>query len=318
MLNRSAESLFWIGRYTERAGNHVRLIDTHYHIRRETQPAGWEQTWRRLVDSLGSRNEMQTQFRSFNESDALHFILLDKDYPNSLLTCVSQARSNLRGIREKLPPELWDTVNSFYLWLKELRVEDVLKDTPHSFFRKVKEWAALVQGIEQTGMLRGQEWHFIEAGRHFERAENTLRILKSAHDAWSEDRSLPYLYLLSVLKSVGGYDAFRRCFADAFDLRSIAGFLLANDQFPYSVLFSFAALDEHLGALSDLAGSPQQEYGTTESSVQQLIANLARFEYEGTKELDAGKILEQLLQGCSQLGLLVEKLFFRAGQEATA
>lgn len=318
MLNRIAQSLFWIGRYTERAGNHVRLIDTHYHIRRECQPSGWEQTWRRLVDSLGSRNEMQTQFRSFNESDALHFILLDPNYPNSLLTCVVQARSNLRGVRERLPSELWDSVNSFYLWLKNIRVEDVLKDTPHSFFRKVKDWAALVQGIEQTGMLRGQEWHFIEAGRHFERAENTLRILKSAHDAWLEDRSLPYLYLLSVLKSVGGYDAFRRCFADTFDLPSIAGFLLANDQFPYSVLFSFAALDEHLGALRDLAGSSNTKQGVTEGSVQRLIADLARFEYEGTEVQNTGVILEQLLQGCGQLGLLVEKLFFRAGQEATA
>lgn len=121
MLNRNAEALFWIGRYIERAENHARLIDVHYHIQQEEDFQEEGHKWSRLIDALGVRSEYLRQFESFNEQDVLSFITLDMGNTNSLFSCVHQARNNLRTLRQHLPSELWDIVNGFNLWLGSSR-----------------------------------------------------------------------------------------------------------------------------------------------------------------------------------------------------
>jgi uncharacterized alpha-E superfamily protein len=91
MLNRNAEALFWIGRYMERAENHARLVDVHYHIQHEGDFAHEEHKWSRLVDAFGARGDYLQQFEQFTERDVISFITLDRGYGNSLFSCVSLA-----------------------------------------------------------------------------------------------------------------------------------------------------------------------------------------------------------------------------------
>lgn len=312
MLNRNAEALFWIGRYMERAENHARLADVHYHIQHEGDFAHEEHKWSRLVDAFGAREDYLKQFGLFTERDVLSFITLDRGYPNSLFSCVAQARGNLRTVREKVPSELWDSANSLYLWLGDYQIADVLAMGPNLFYRQVKERVAAFQGLEHSVMQREREWHFIESGRYLERAENTVRILQSALGAISEDRAGPYPYLIAVLRSVSGYQAFRKTYADGLSAPHIMEFLLTKETFPRSVYFSFVQMEEHLGQIGVFEG--EAGYPLHEKALRKAGKLKAELGCLDPEELDlscTGKLLEQMTEGCRSLGQTMADTFFR-------
>jgi uncharacterized alpha-E superfamily protein len=316
MLNRNAEALFWVGRYMERAENHARLIDVHYHIQHERDFANTEHKWARLIDALGAREEYMQQFEQFNERDVLSFITLDRGFANSLFSCVLQARGNLRTLREKLPSELWDILNGFYLWLGEKQVGDVLGESPNVFFRQVKERAAMFQGAEHSVMQRETEWNLIESGRYLERAENTVRIIQSILGAISEDRATPYSYLLAVLKSVGGYQAFRKYYADGLAVGPILEFLMTGTTFPRSVLFAFTQLEEHLEGVRG-TGAPAMLQDKVIRLAGKVRADLSCLERDELSLEAADVLLLKLKGACQSLGKMMADTLFRL-EEASA
>ncbi|WP_029192130.1 alpha-E domain-containing protein [Paenibacillus harenae] len=327
MLNRNAEALFWIGRYMERAENHARLIDVHYHLQVDGEnaaPDGSEPEtpepglkWVRIVDALGSREAYEKQYGTYNERDVLFYTTLDRDNANSLVSCVSHARGNLRTLREKVPSELWDTTNAFYLWLREKHPDELLRESPHMFFGRIKEWAALFLGVSQSVMPRENEWHFIECGRYLERSENTLRIIKAVGNAaagedWNNAGSYPYLQ--AVLRSVSGYQAFRRCYADGISVDSIVEFVVLNSAFPRSLHFALHTLDEHLRLIQLQDKQLCAAHDRIIRQVGKVKADLACLEREDIMVDRSGAIIVHLLDACQQLGLAFAKTFFRMGE----
>ena len=311
MLNRNAEALFWIGRYIERAENHARLIDVHYHIQQEEDFHEEGNKWSRLIDALGVRKEYVQQFENFSEGDVLSFITLDLGNSNSIFSCVHQARNNLRTLRQHLPSELWDIANSFNLWLGECSVSDIMKG-PHQFYRQIKDRAAMFLGAEQSVMLRGNEWHFIESGRFLERAENTTRILQAVTSSCkNKDYSGIYTQLQAVLKSVSGYQAFRYYYADAFEPESILEFLIANASFPRSVRFSFHKLEEHLAKLELDSSEKGSGHEKVIRQAGKIKADLDYMEKEDMSEEAVEDVLKSLMESCIRLGKTMEGAFFR-------
>lgn len=314
MLNRNAESLFWIGRYMERAENHARLIDVHYHIQQEGDLAHEEHKWSRLIDAFGAREAYLQQFEQFAEQDVISFMTLDRGYSNSLFSCIAQSRENLRSIREKVPSELWEAVNSLYLWLGECQMADILEWGPHSFYTQIKEKVSIFQGLEYSVMQREREWHFIESGRFLERAENTMRIIRSVLRAVSVDEAAPYPYLIAVLKSVSGYQAFRRAYADGLSATHIIEFLLTKDSFPRSVYFSFLQLEQHLDELSGYdgeIGGPYHEKALRKAG--KIKGVLGCLDAEELTVAGTELLLQELAVDCSNLGKTMADTFFRLG-----
>lgn len=311
MLNRNAEALFWIGRYMERAENHARLIDVHYHIQQEEDYQAEGHKWSRLIDGLGVREVYLRQFESFSEQDVLAFITLDLGNANSLFSCVHHARNNLRTLRQHLPSELWDIVNAFNLWLGGQSVADIMSG-PHQFYQQIKERTAMFLGAEQSVMLRGNEWRFIESGRFLERAENTTRILQAVTaSSRLKDISSIYTQLQAVLKSVSGYQAFRRYYADDMSPECILEFLIANPYFPRSIRFSFHKLEEHLARLE----LDNTEKGSGHEKVIRQAGKLkAELDYMEKEEMSGervGDVLEALMLSCQRLGQTMDGAFFR-------
>lgn len=310
MLNRNAEALFWIGRYIERAENHARLIDVHYHIQQEEDFQEEGHKWARLIDALGVRTEYLRQFETFAEEDVLSFITLDLGNSNSVYSCVYQARNNLRTLRQHLPSEMWDIMNSFHLWLAEQSVGDIMRN-PYEFYRQIKERAALFLGTEHSVMLRGNEWRFIESGRFLERAENTTRILQSV-TASCKGKEVQRMYTLlqAVLKSVSGYQAFRRYYADDMSMGCIFEFLIASGSFPRSIRFSFHMLEEHL---SKLELEPGERGSGHENVIRQAGRLKAKLDYMDHEEITgdgADEVLHVLMNACQRLGETMAGAFF--------
>ncbi|MFD1774942.1 alpha-E domain-containing protein [Paenibacillus rhizophilus] len=311
MLNRNAEALFWIGRYMERAENHARLIDVHYHIQQEEDFREEGHKWSRLIDAIGARDEYVQQFESFSEQDVLSFITLDLGNANSLYSCVHHARNNLRTLRQQLPSELWDIANSFNLWLGDRSVADIMK-SPHQFYQQIKERAAMFLGAEQSVMLRANEWRFIESGRFLERAENTVRILQSVTSSCQDkEQSAVYTQLQAVLRSVSGYQAFRKFFADAVSPECILEFLITNNAFPRSVRFAANQLEEHLANIEIDFPDRGEGYERVIRQAGKIRAELDYMEKEDIAGQLVDQVLESLKSSCQKLGRTMEVAFFR-------
>ncbi|MBD0382607.1 alpha-E domain-containing protein [Paenibacillus sp. WST5] len=316
MMGRTAEALFWIGRYAERTENHARLIDVYYHIREEKESGG--QSWSRLIDTIGDRTVFAEQYGSFTEQHVLQYITLDKNNSNSLLACTNHARTNLRNIREKMPGELWDILNGLYLWLKEKEVRDITTDSPHLFFRFIRDSLSMFQGAATSVMPRENEWFFVETGRYLERAENLLRLLQSLCNDYAREELCSYPLMLSVLKSVSGYEAFRRQYADTVSLGHIVKFLMLSESFPRSVSYSFSALESSLRSIEEDEPDLNEAVQKLAKLAGKVKANLACMDDD---DILSGKLemtLHALLESCSHMGLRMSKIFFPSREEVSA
>lgn len=317
MLDRIAESLFWIGRYTERAENHARLIDVYYHLR-EDEKGSDEQVWRRIVGAIGDLSAYEEKYAEYGERNVIHFLTLDATQANSLVVCVGQARDNLRKIRDRLPSELWNLLNGFYLWLKSCDTAAVLGDSPHRFYQRIKEGLAAFQGTAVSIALRDDAYGMMESGRYLERSENIVRLLQSVLRYTAETGGSSYAYLMAVLKSVGGYEAYRRLGIDALSTEEVASFLLAQEPFPRSVHYALSSFSEHvksLGAGSSRSGSGLERIVRTADKARSELGWLERPDMTADS-LEA--VLRHLVATNRQLGEAMAKVFFFPGREVTA
>lgn len=318
MLNRTAEALLWIGRYTERAENHARMIDVFYHLR-ESEAGEEQHVWKRLVAAVGDPQAYEEKYGEYTEVHALTHLILDKDRSNSLISCVTQARTNLRNVREKIPSELWEIMNGCYLWLKDCTAEHVFQQSPHLFLRRVKEALATYQGACQSILYRDQLWHWSESGRYLERCENTLRLLFTICDSWSNNKGMEFQRLQAVLQAVGGSEGFRRQYHDRMDAEAVATFLITNSCFPRSVQFAIHMLEDQIEAIqhSDPRSSDIRLTKPVKLACK-MRSELELLEYGDLHPDGLGELLERLSQCTQQIGKMMTSLFFQREREVIA
>lgn len=324
MLNRTAEALFWIGRYLERAENHARLIDVYYHSQQDEYLKSEElaadqhsDKWKRMVEALGSRASFEQVYGQYKEQTVFFYITLDRDNPNSLVSCINHARDNLRTLREQAPTEMWEVLNGFYLWLREQRSDGVLKESPHQFLSQIKNWCNMFYGCAYSVMPRQNEWYFIECGRYLERAENTLRILHAVQPSLAANAassSESYMYLQAVLKSMSGYQAYRRIYADSISVERILEFVILNPIFPRSVHYAFHQLIEHIRSLELNDKSLKIAHERIVRQISKLIAELDCIEVAELTCETKDELTNRLLQSCSWIGSELGKTFFLVGE----
>lgn len=317
MLERIAESLFWIGRYTERAENHARLLDVYYHLREESDTSG-DTVWKRIAEAIGDTALYEERHEIYRERDVIHFLTLDTAQGNSLLCCVSHARDNLKKIREQLPAELWNLMNGFYLWLKSVKLDEVLQDSPHAFFQKVKEGLAAFQGTAVSIVVRDDSWHLMEVGRYLERSENVVRLLQSVRRTLPESKESSYGYTMALLKSVGGAEAFRRLGLVEMSLEEVCRFLVLQETFPRSVQFAIASFESRLKSLRGQADKSGSELERVIRLAGKTRSELGWLERQDLTLDNLDSVLQQLLTSNRQLGDAMAKYFFSPGREVTA
>lgn len=314
MMNRCAELLFWVGRYFERVENHTRLIDVNYHMRHELKRNEHEQDylWERLISEIAIVENFHQKYNVINEQTVLQFLTFDSSNPNSIFSCVHQTRTNMRALRQLLPDELWDLSNSFFLWLKEQTIESAMEQSPYLFYQKVREWIATYNGTADSSMVRDQEWHFIQAGKYLERAENILRILQAIYMNFMEDGYLlqnkcDYNRMIVLLKSVGGYEGFRKSYANNVSFEKVVEYMMLHPTFPRSVHYSLNGLESSLQAIK------QKDYNFAILSDQALTLTVQIKEIlDGVRGENNGlELLNQMMNSCHQLGSTISKTFFQ-------
>ena len=242
MLSRVANSLFWLGRYTERAENYSRFIDVNFKLSIDLPPDMKEQ-WDPLVTATGDRDSFVTQFQDdFTRENAIYFLAFDEQNHNSIISTVSRARENARIVRENIPKETWEVLNELHFYVLRSSEREVWKKEDSSkCFRKIKESLQLLSGISYDTIPRTQGWYFTKMGQFLERADKTSRILDVKYHFLlpSVDEvgsPLDFLHWTALLKSVSGFNAYRKSYGKIEPL-SIIEFLVLNRYFPRSIFY---------------------------------------------------------------------------------
>lgn len=286
MLSRVADSIYWLNRYVERAENVARFVDVNLNLLLDS-PMGITQQWEPLVITSGDQTLFRSRYGQATAENVLQFLTFDREYHNSILSCVRAARENARSVREIISSEMWECVNDFYLMVTAAAEQGSLTDV-HTFYPKVKLASHLFAGVMDATMSHNEGWHFGRLGRLLERADKTARILDvkyfiilpSVRDVGTP---LDDLQWIALLKSASAYEMYRKC-QYRITPTGVTEFLILNREFPRSIQFCLLEAER---SLHQISGSP---FGTWYTASDRALGRLR-------SELDYLTIDEIMQQG---------------------
>ena len=260
MLSRIAESMFWIGRYVERAEDTARLLQTHLRLIIEDTQAHEVDACRNLL-ALMSVDHVEDP----TLADLLGILGHDPDEPTSIYSCYAAARDNARRAREVIPLDLWECVNATW---HQLPTAPFGTSGAHVFLNWVRERSAMFGGISRGIMVRDDGWQFMSMGRSLEQVDMTSRLVASASLAGGST-AWP-----SVLRGCGGHDAFLRTYPGVHTDREAAQFLILDSRFPRSIMHGLIAAADSLRKVSQNNPVPVRQSSSAERALGQLRAHL--------------------------------------------
>jgi uncharacterized alpha-E superfamily protein len=257
MLSRTADHLFWMARYMERAENTARMLDINLTALLLPGNADDEARTHRAMLRI---SELDTAFDARHEkttrNNVLQFLVADPTNPSSIYSCLQAARENARAVRGTLTTEWWETVNDTWLQFAELLRGDTLATHPESLFEWVKFRSHLSRGVRVGTALQDDALFFTQLGTFLERADNTARILDvrfvevDQADSRSAARQLEdFYYWTSILSSVSALEIYRKVYRDVVTPARVVELLILNQQMPRSLLASMEGVCVNLAML---------------------------------------------------------------------
>jgi uncharacterized alpha-E superfamily protein len=277
MLSRTADSLFWLSRYVERAENTARIIDAASRL--AALPAGYggeTNEWESALISAGCLEPFKRVYEEATAQTVVDFLAFSPQNPSSIKSCLEIARFNARSVRTALTTEMWETINSAWLELKDYSARDLSLARLSDFLRFVKQTSLTFDGSAYRTMLRNDAYSFSRIGVYIERADSTARILDvKYHVILPPDApvggSLDYFQWTSILRSVSSLTAYHWVYRENLKPWLVADLLILNGQMPRSI----AACYENLSRYLDQLG---RTYGRQGPSQRQARATYTRLQ----------------------------------------
>jgi uncharacterized alpha-E superfamily protein len=296
VLSRIAESLFWIGRYVERADDTARILDVHMQMLLEDSNLEESAACRAVLSVMGTEVPPDGPF---DRGLVLERLAYDPATPSAIIGALGSARENARRARETVSSELWECLNTTYIGIAAARMRAT---TPHHFFSWVRERAALVAGITDSTLSRDDAWHFLVLGRSIERADMTARLVATsaigtAQTSWN-----------TLLRSCGAYESYVRTYRGVDTDERAAEFLLLDRLFPRSVLYALTKAEESLGRLSPTT----DRVGVSDRARRALGRARTGLEYRPLSEIidDLSEEMEEVQRACSAASDAVARRYF--------
>ncbi len=317
MLSRTADHLFWMARYIERAENTARMLDVNLSTSLLPQSAQKaERGWRAVLGICELLPAYDARYAELSKRDVLDFMVRDPGNPSSIHSCLQSARENARAVRGSLTTEVWEIHNDTWLELQKLLKERRFEREPQEFFEWVKFRSHLSRGVTIGTMLKDEAFYFVRLGTFLERADNTARILDAkyhgldgapelaAGEEAGPSQHLDFYYWAAVLRSVSAFEIYRKVYRDVITPARVAELMILRGDLPRSLASCINELCLNLeqvansrsGETERRAGLLRAElrYGRIEDILGQgLHAYLARF-LERVNDL-GGRISEDFL-----------------------
>lgn len=247
MLSRTADHLYWMSRYMERAENTVRMLDVNYQMSLLPQSADEaERNWRGLLSISELTNDFLARHGSLAPRKVIDYMVADDKNPSSIYSCLLAARENARAVRGTLTTEVWETQNTTWIeFLRMLRNKQFDKD-PGGSFEWVKFRSHLSRGVTVGTMLQDEAFHFLRIGSFLERADNTARLLDvKFHAVDSEyfgsggngvkDQEADFYHWSAILRSVSAFEVYRKAYRNVIKPEKVAELLILRPDMPRSL-----------------------------------------------------------------------------------
>jgi uncharacterized alpha-E superfamily protein len=267
MLSRTADHLFWMSRYMERAENTARMLNVNYETSLLPQSAeATEQGWRGLLSISELTPAYLQRYQDFNGRDVMNFMVRDESNPSSILACLRAARENARAVRGTLTTEVWETQNQTWLEFNRLLREGAFTRDPGAFFEWVKFRSHLSRGVTVGTMLQDDSLHFLRIGTFLERGDNTARLLDVKFHALAgeyfgtgndkESPEVDFYHWSAILRSVSGFEIYRKVYRNVIQPELVAELLILRPDMPRSLA---ACVNELVANLKLVANQQSSE-----------------------------------------------------------
>jgi uncharacterized alpha-E superfamily protein len=293
LLSRVADSLYWIGRYLERAEQMARVIDVRLDLGLDRRPNGWNFRSLYAIGRIEAPEELPANPPAL--VDALMFQTARRE---SVMACVNLARDNARQVREEISSEMWEQLNALFLRMRETRAESGWAARPHYVSRLVVDGVHLFYGVTDETMGHGEGWQHLQLGRFLERAGATAALV-DLHFSGGALLPASQAEWVGLLRSCAALEAYCRCYTADLRPERIAEFLLLNPQFPRSVRFAAQRVESALKAIAILTA--RGSGGRAERMAGRLHASLDYGQVDEILSEDPHVYLDTIGRHCSQI-----------------
>ncbi len=254
MLGRTANGLYWMFRYIERAENIARLVDAGMRMSL-TRMGAVEDDWDGVLQSAGVRETYDAGHAKLTGADAIDYLLRDRNNPSSVMSCIDAGRNNARMVRTALTRETWEATNECWIDLKTLLGKRLKAAEMPEVIDAIKRRAGLIRGAFHGSMLRNELYNFARIGTFIERADNTARILDVKYyvllpSVSAVGSSLDNVQWESILRSVSAHRSYSWVYDAEYKPSNIADFLILNGQMPRSLAYCYEKIVSNLGYLA--------------------------------------------------------------------
>jgi len=310
MLSRTADHLYWMARYTERAENTARMLDVAVQtsmLPQSTEDA--EAGWRAVLGISELERAFEARHDVLDARNVLEFMISDPTNSSSIVSCLTGARENARAVRGVLTTEVWETHNATWLEMQN-RVDKVALDgDPSDFFEWVKYRSHLSRGVTVGTMLTDEAMYFLRMGTFLERADNTARILDIKYHAAKQAglgdavNQKDFYYWAALLRSVSGFEIYRKVYRDAITPARVAELLMLRADMPRSLL---ACMEQVLANLKSVRNDVSVD---TERMAGKIHAELQFASIEDILEAGLDDTLSDFLENIYELGNRISRDF---------
>ena len=313
MLSRTADHLFWMARYMERAENTARMLDVNYQTSLLPQSdTATEQGWRGLLSISELTWSFQQKYQTVDARNVMDFMVRDESNLSSIYCCLRAARENARAVRGALTTEVWETQNQTWLEFNRLLKDGRFAQDPGALFEWVKSRSHLSRGVTVGTMPMDEALHFLRIGTFLERADNTARLLDVKFQALAGDyfgstakdtHEVDFYHWSAILRSVSGFEIYRKVYRNVIRPERVAELLILKPDMPRSLA---SCLNE---LVANLALVANQQSGETLRRAGRLRADL---EYGRIDEILATGLhayITQFLDRVNDLGVGISRDF---------
>lgn len=312
MLSRTADSLYWIARYMERAETAARLLEVGARISLLPSAEGNRSDWDSLLRASGNADGYREKYGLPNQQRLESYLFYDRDNPNSVASCLRSARENGRIVRTALTTQVWDALNTAFQELR--KIEDQPRDEQE--LSRLTEWVtrhtAMVRGAIDATLLRNDGYNFLNIGYYLERGDSTARLMDVKYYVL-----LPRVEYVGsgldneqwsmLLRAMSAHRAFRWAYGGEITAAKIADFLILNPQCPRSLITCVAGTVNHLGRLAKRYG----QHTESQAAGQALLAGLEAATTESIFDEGLHEFLTRFIKETANLGAVIRNSYLR-------
>jgi uncharacterized alpha-E superfamily protein len=313
MLSRTADHLFWMSRYTERAENTARMLDVNYQTSLLPQSAAVARVgWQGLLSISELLPAYNAKYGDIVPRDVMEFMVKDEENPSSIISCLRAARENARAVRGSLTTEAWETQNQTWLEARRMLRDGEFERDPAQFFDWVKFRSHLSRGVTQGTMLQDEAYHFLRLGTFLERADNTARLVDVKFHALEtdfygtaseKDQEYDFYHWSSILRSVSAFEIYRKVYRNVIRPERVADLLILRADMPRSLHASLVEVVRNLEQVSN------DQSAETQRRAGKLLADLQYGRIDEILATGLHAFLTQFLDRVNELGVRISRDF---------